>query len=124
MGDERLAQQVDEYAKIAKENPNVDMGLLMMNALQTQKANSVSGKAKRWAYLTSISAPPLGLFFALKYYFSDEDDAKEVAMICVILTVVALLMFWLFGKILFAGSGVSPQQIEQIKPADIYQLTQ
>ena len=51
--DEELAKKIADYQAAAKNNPNVDVGMLMLNALQTQKQNMVSTKAKRWAYLIS-----------------------------------------------------------------------
>lgn len=123
--DEQLAKQVQEYQSLAQENPNINVGMLMMNALSSQKQNLVSIKSKRWAYTISLGAPPFGFLFALKYYaFSDEDDAKQVAWTCIILTVVSVLMFWLASKLLLSGSGTSLQQIQQIKPSDIQQLGQ
>jgi len=98
--------------------------LLMANALQNQRTNTVSAKAKHWAYLIAVGVPPFGLFFAAKYYMSDEDDAKEVGRMCIILTVISVVMFFAFGKLFFSSAGVTPQQIEQIKPSDIQQLYQ
>jgi Na+-driven multidrug efflux pump len=96
----------------------------MMNALATQKQNQVSAKTKKWTYLISIGVPPFGLLFALKYFYSDEEDAKTVAWSCVILTAVSILLFWLLGAAVFSGSGTSVQQLQQIKPTDVYQLGQ
>lgn len=124
MDEKTLSTQVEEYAKVAKENPNVNVGLLMMSALQNSKENNVSGKAKKWAYLVSIGLPPFGFFFALKYFWSDEDDAKNVAWTCVVLTIVAVLMFWLGSKLLLSGSGTSVDQISKLKPSDIIQAGQ
>jgi hypothetical protein len=122
--DKKLEQTIGEYQQVAKENPKVDLGLLMLNALQNQKNNLVSGKVKRWAYLISLGVPPFGIFFAAKYFFSDEDDAVTVAWMCVILTLVSLALLYFGAKLMFSGTGTSPQQIEQIKPSDIFQLTQ
>ena len=122
--DKRLESQINEYQALGKENPNVDVGMLMMNALQNQKQNLVSPKAKKWAYLISVGVPPFGLLFALRYYMGDEDDAKTVAWVCIILTIISVLMFWLGGKLLLSGSGTSMEQIQKIKPSDIMQLTQ
>lgn len=122
--DKNLEEQLKMYQDVAKEHKDVDIAGLMLAALEKQDANKVSPKAKRWAYLISIGAPPFGLFFAFKYYFSSESDAKSVANACVMLTIVAVVGFLLFVKILFSSSGVSTQQIEQIKPKDIYQLSQ
>jgi hypothetical protein len=123
--DEELAKKVAEYQAAAKNNPNINMGMLMINALQSEHQNQVSSKAKKWAYLISISAPPVGLLFALKYFmFSDENDAREVAWTCTILTVITLAVVWFTTKLIFSGSGASIEQIQQIKPSDIIQFTQ
>ncbi|MFA5991382.1 MAG: hypothetical protein WC794_04000 [Candidatus Doudnabacteria bacterium] len=122
--DKKLEQVVNEYQQVATENPEVNLSLLMINALQTQKQNLVSTKIKRWAYLISLGLPPLGILFAAKYFFSDEDDAQTVAWVCVTLTVVSVLAIYLGGKILLSGSGTSVQQIQQIKPSDVMQLGQ
>ncbi len=122
--DKKLETEINEYQQVAKENPNVDVGMLMMNALQNQNQNQVSAKAKHWAYLISIGVPPVGLLFALNYYLGDKDDGKEVAWICVILTVASLVLFLVFGKLLLSGSGTSVEQIQKIKPSDIYQMGQ
>jgi len=122
--DQKLSQEVSEYAALAKENPNVDVSMLMMNALQNQKQNVVSPKAKRWAYTISLGVPPLGLFLALKYYMGDEDDGKQVAWVCVILTVISVVLFWLGSKLLFSGSGTSIDSISKIKLNQIQELGQ
>ncbi|MDE2311894.1 MAG: hypothetical protein KGJ93_02260 [Patescibacteria group bacterium] len=117
--DEQLEQKVSQYATLAKENKNIDVASLMMSALG-QKDNTVSSRAKRWAYLISISLPPFGLLFALKYYvFSGEDDAKTVATSCVILTVLSVGLFWIIGKTMLSSSGTSLEQIQQITPQEI-----
>ncbi len=122
--EKKLAQQVNEYQQVAKETPGVDIGMLMLNALQNQKKNLVSSRVKRWAYLISLGVPPFGILFAAKYFFSDEDDAKTVAWTCVILTAVALVFLYILTKMLFSGTGATPEQLQQIKPSDIMQLTQ
>ena len=122
--DKRFAKQIDEFAQLAKTDKNVDVAALMLNALQNQNKNLVSSKAKKWAYLISISIPPFGFLFALKHYFGDEDDAKQVANICVVLTIISVLAYWLVGKMVFSGSGTSIKQIEQIKPSDALQILQ
>jgi hypothetical protein len=124
--DKRLQQEISEYQNLAQENKNIDVTALMLNALnkQTENGNVVSSKAKKWAYWISVSVPPVGLFFAAYYYFSSEDDAKHVANICVILTIVCLAFIWMLGKTILSGSGTSLDQIQQIKPSDIQQLYQ
>jgi hypothetical protein len=122
--EEKLAAQVNEIQALAKENKNIDTAALLLSALDSHSSNLVPAKQKRWAYLISIAVPPFGLLFALKYFFSDEDDARHTAYACMVLTVVSVLIVYFFSKSLFSTAGVTPQQIEQIKPSDIYQLTQ
>jgi hypothetical protein len=95
-----------------------------MNALQQQETNKLSDKQKRWAYLISLGAPPFGLIFAVKFYLSGKEDGEQAAWICGALTAVSILLFVLLGKVILSSSGTSLKQIEQIKPADIQQLTQ
>lgn len=122
--DKDLEQTVQTYQSLAKNNPNIDVGSLMLNALQTGNQNRISAKTKKWAYLISVAVPPFGLLFALKFYFGEEEDAKATALSCVILTILSLAAFWAIGKLFFSSTGVSVNQIQQIKPQDIMQLTQ
>ncbi len=122
--EKKLERQFDEYLSLHKENKNVDIADLMLNALQNQKKNLVSEKQKRWAYLISIGVPPFGFLFALNFYLSDKEDGKNVGNICVILTVLSVLSFWAITKMLFSGSGASLNQIQQITPANIQQFSQ
>ena len=122
--EKKLEKELQRYQELRKENPNLDVGTLMMNAIQNRKTNLVSPRGKKWAYLISIGLPPFGLLFALRYFFGPEDDAKQAAWVCVLLTVISILSLWLFGKLLFAGSGTSIDQLQQIKPSDIRELTQ
>ena len=123
----KLEQQIAEYAALAKDNKKIDVASLMLNALQSENRNTVNQKAKRWAYFIAIAAPPFGLLLALKYYFSDKDDAKYVANVCVVLTIVSLGLLWFFAHILLSSGNLTPAQLEQIqhiKPSDIQELTQ
>jgi len=124
MSETKLEKTIEEYSKLGKENKNIDVASLMLSALKNEKQNEASPKMKRWAYLVSLGLPPLGLLFALKFYFGDEDDARKTAYICVLLTIASFILLWWTSKLVFTSSGTSVQQIEQIKPSDIYQLTQ
>ncbi len=124
MNEKRLSETLEEYQKLAKENTNIDLSTLALSALANEHRNTLPQKQKNWAYLISVGLPPLGLLFAVKYYLSDEDDAKTTAHICVALTLVGLIILWISIKVFSSSSGVSLQQIQQIKPGDIQQLTQ
>lgn len=123
MSDEKLEEMVKVYADLAKDD-KIDASALLINALEQEDQNRISSKTKRWAYLISIGAPPLGLIFAVWFYFGGKSDGKNSAIMCVILTAVSLLITIILFKVILSGSGASVQQIEQIKPADIYQLSQ
>jgi hypothetical protein len=121
--DDNLAKKVEMYKGLAKENPSVDVGMLMLNAL-SEKQNFVSTKKKWWIYTISSSIPMSGFLFAFYYYFKSEDDAQQVAWIAIILTVCSVLMYWAIGKAALSGSGTSLQQIQQITPTQIQQTFQ
>ncbi len=123
MSDEKLEELVSEYASLASDK-NIDTGALLMDALQRQDQNNIDSKTKRWAYMISIGVPPFGLLFAAWFYFSDKNDGKSSAIICFVLTAVSLIAGFILLKAILSGSGVSTQQLQQIKPSDVYQLSQ
>jgi hypothetical protein len=122
--EKKIEKQISAYQQIAKYNKDIDMPALVMNALENQYKNSVSTKQKHWAYLISVALPPFGLIFAIIFYLSDKDDAKRVANICVLLTVLAGAAFFITGYIMFSSSGVSVDQIQQFNPDNLQQLVQ
>ena len=123
MDEERLQKEFETYRELAKSDKKIDVASLMINALQKQD-NLIPFKQKRWAYLISIALPPFGLIFAVKFFSSGKDDAESSAWTCVALTAFSILMYIIFTKLLFSGSGVDINQLQQIKPQDIQQLTQ
>ncbi len=122
--EKKLEEEFRGYQELAEGNKSVDVASLMINAMQNQNVNMVSPRMKKWAYLVSFGLPPFGLIFAVKLYFSSEADAKHVANVCVVLTVLGLLPLWLFGKMIFSGGGFDAAQIQQINLQDIRQLYQ
>ncbi len=121
---DKLEQEVSEYAKLAKENSNIDVASLMLHALN-EKSNKVSSKMKWWVYMLSVGLPMVGFLFAAYYYFfSDKDDAQQVANICIFLSILCVGIFWITGKIMLSGSGTSLNQIEQITPQEIHDTIQ
>ncbi len=123
MSEQKLEELVNEYATLAKDD-NIDASALLMSALEQEDQNRISPKMKRWAYLISIGVPPVGLLFAAMFYFGDKSDGKSSAIVCVVLTVISCLVTFVIFKSVLSGSGSSVQQIQQIKPADIYELSQ
>lgn len=123
--DKKLTETLEQYQELAKKDKNLDVAALMLSALQKSEENRVSSKTRKWLYILSLGFPPIGVIFALKYYFFDDhDDARHVANMCLILTALVIILTLIFFKSLFSAAGVTPSQVEQIKPSDIYQLTQ
>ena len=123
MSDKKLEEIVTEYAALAKDE-NIDTSVLLINALEQQDQNKISTKWKRWGYLVSVGVPPFGLIFVVLFYFSEYDDGKSSALTCLILTVISSALALIMIKATLSGSGTSVEQLQQIKPADIYQLSQ
>lgn len=124
MSDKQLEELATEYAELAKDK-NIDAATLMINALQQQDQNRLTPKARRIAYLISLGIPPVGYLFALYYFFfREESDAKATAYWCVALTTISIIGSFIFFSLILSGSGQNLEQIQQIKPADIYELTQ
>lgn len=124
MLDDKLAQQIESFREMAKQNKKIDLAELAINALQQQEANMLTPKQKKWAYLVSVGLPPFGLIFAFKFYYSGKDDGEQAAWICAVLTAVSILTFALITRIILSSAGTSLNQIQQIKPSDIQQFTQ
>jgi len=120
--DKKIEERISQFQALGKEDKNVDVAKLMMFSLEN-KGNVVSAKKKRWAYIVSLSLPPVGFLLALKYYFDDEDDARHVANMCVAITIAALLLVWISFRMLSSGpTGTELNQIQQINPKDLQDL--
>lgn len=119
--DKKIEESLSEIQALGKEDKNVDVAKLMMYSLD-QKRNFVSAKKKYWAYIISLSLPPVGLLLALKYYFDEEEDARSLAKMCVLITIFALLLAWFSLKAIFSGTGTSLNQIQQVNLNDYRDL--
>ena len=118
--EKEIEKKLQQYQELAKENKDINAAALMMSELESHAGNRVSGKQKKWAYLISIGLPPLGLFFALKFYFFDsKDDGKRAAIVCVVLTAASIIFGWLTLKMMFSGAGINEQQLQQIQQINL-----
>ena len=117
--EQEASKKIEVYKDLAAENKNVDVGSLMISALEQAQQDEIAAKKKRWAYLVSVGLPPFGLLYALRYYFSDKAGAKRVALICVILTVISLLAAWLIAQMFLASAGPELNQIQSLNPGDL-----
>ncbi len=122
--EERLARDIEEYAKIGKEHKDVNVASLMIHALEQAQRDEIEESKKKKAYMVSVFLPPLGYFFALWYAFSDKPDGKKVAVNCVIITSVTLLLTFLIGKAIFASvPDNTGAQLQNINVTDLLQQT-
>lgn len=123
--EKQVGQQIEEYRKLAEEHKEIDIASLMVNALEQARREGVDRRKKRWAYLISVAAPPLGLFFAAYYAWSGKPDRKRVAINCVILTAVSLFLAWAIAQMFFASLGPDvTSQLQSINADDIQRLLQ
>ena len=120
--DKKLEQQFAQFTELAKENKNIDVSALMLNALEQEQQNRLSKKWKRWAYIISFGFPPFGLLFALKFWFSDKSDGKRAAIICIVITAFTILAAYLFFSILLSSAGINNIQQIQDQPQQLQQL--
>lgn len=122
--EEELAKELNEYQKLGEKDKNIDVSTLVSETIQHYEQNLVPAKQKKWAYLLSVFLPPIGVLFAIGYYLSDKTDAKHVANVCLILTVVLVVFYWLMFKAILSSSGVDLNQLQQVNPQDLQELLQ
>lgn len=112
MTEEELAHQLRQYTELKKENKDIDVAALALAALRSHEANMLTPKEKRIGYLVSLAVPPVGLFYAVKFYASGKDDAKTAAYMCLGLTAASIILFIVLANVMFAGSGLSVDQLK------------
>lgn len=124
--EDEVTKKIQDYQELAKSNKDIDVATLMISALEQAQRDEIDQKKKKRAYLVSVVAPPLGLLYAVRYFFSDKDDGKHVALICVLLTAIACLGVWLIGAMMFSGGGgdTALQQVQNINVGDLKGLLQ
>lgn len=120
----RLEETIKEYAEMAKSNKNIDVASLMVSALQREDQNKLKASTRRWAYILSLGFPPLGYVLALWFFFKSESDAKSTALICAILTTLAIIFTIVLLRMILSGSSTDLEQLQQVNPQEIYDLLQ
>lgn len=121
--EEKMSKKIQDYRDLAKQDKNIDVAALALNALQAD-LQPESVKSARWAYVISLGLPPLGLLVAVKYFLDGTDRAKSIAWTCVVLTFVSITLTILTFNFMLSGSNVSVDQIKQINPQDLQELLQ
>src|SRR4030042_4876172 len=61
--------------------------------IENQK-ETLKAKEGCWkAYLMSVLLPPIGIYYFIKYFFfADEDNAKMIGILSIVLTAVSLVL--------------------------------
>lgn len=121
--EKEISERIGKYQELRSGDKSVDIASLAVNELKNS-GNLVSAKARKWSYAGSLLFPPLGVFIALYFFLSDEQDSNTVAWICLVLTAVIILLLWLSFSLLLSGTGVSVDQIQEINPEELKQLLQ
>jgi hypothetical protein len=122
--EKQLQEELKAYSELAKKDKGIDVASLMMQALEkrTVETDEIALNQKRLGYVVSIGAPPFGLLFAFKFYFSGKSDGKHAAIICVVLTIIAIISVAVIFRTLPSRSGLNAGQLQQINSQDIQQL--
>lgn len=121
----KLESRIAEIAELGKENKNVDVAALLTSALESTDKNMVPASSRRMAYIACLAVPPLGVLIGIKYYWLDEhEDAKQVAAVCILLAIFGFLLFIVFSNLILDSSGLKPEDIEQLNPAEVIQSIQ
>lgn len=121
--EEKLAEEIARIQKLAAENPGVDANLLIERLLAREQQSSLPAKETTKAYMLSLLVPPLGIYYAFKFFFRPEPVARRAAWICLILTALSLFILWALGNTLFSAAP-QLQQIQNLTPQQIQDLTQ
>jgi len=126
--DKQLEKQFQAYEVQARENKNIDVATLMINAMENQNKKLVSPRLRKWAYVISIGFPPFGVLFVPRFYFGQEDDARHTGNVCLVLTAIALVFLilstWVTGKIFFSSAGININQLQNINIKELQDLMQ
>ena len=120
--DEVLAAEIAKIQKLAKENPEIDATALISNLLTKSQEEFLPAKQKTRAYLISLLLPPFGLSYVVRFFWRSEKDAKQTAWTCLALTVFTFLVTWWLASSVFSSPELNG--LQNIKPQDIYELTQ
>lgn len=115
MEEKDLEQRIKSIQNIATENPNVDVGSLMMNMLEHQhEDNNVSDKDKTKGYLVSFFMPPAALYYFVKFFFGDKDDGRRIGTICLLIAILTTLLSLVGSKLMLNSSGIGSQNVSTL----------
>lgn len=115
MEEKDLEQRIKSIQNIATENPNVDVGSLMMNMLEHQhEDNNVSSKDKSKGYLISFFMPPAAIYYFVKFFFGDKDDGRRIGTICLLIAILTTVLSMAASKLMLNSSGIGNQNVNSL----------
>jgi hypothetical protein len=97
MTDEDLEKQLSQLADLAETDKEINITELVEKTLAKKYTNQsyVPTNQRRWAYILSLVFPPLGLYFAARFFFSDKKDALDNAAACIVLVCISVVIYGL-----------------------------
>lgn len=120
--EDEIISEIKKISELAKQNKNVDAGALVESLLSQKSSQNLSGGEIAKAYLVSLLIPLFGIYYAVRFWFRPESNAKKTAIVCLVLTVISSGLFlWIANAIL---SSALLQSIQNINPEQIRELTQ
>jgi len=90
--EEKIAAEIANIEKIAKDDPNIDQTALVTNLLQRKQGETLPAKQVLRSYLVSLFFPPFGLYYVVKFFLRPEPDARRAAWINLALTALAIII--------------------------------
>jgi hypothetical protein len=122
--EEKLAAELAQIGELASKDKKIDASILIESALAHAQQEQLPKKQLKRAYWVSLLLPPFGLYYAFKYFLSQEPGARRVGWVCLILTGVSLFFVWALAQLLFSSTSGTLQQLQGITPQQIRDLTQ
>lgn len=121
--EEKIAAEIAEIQKLARENKEIDANALIANVMARYQNNSGQMPAgqKMRAYLVSLLLPPFGMYYVVKFLMQDDEAAKRVAWICLAITVGSVLATWWMAQTIFSSLG---GQLQSVSPSQLQELVQ
>ncbi|HLC44320.1 MAG: hypothetical protein A2722_01690 [Candidatus Doudnabacteria bacterium RIFCSPHIGHO2_01_FULL_50_11] len=120
--EELLAEEIARIQALSREDKKIDTAALVSDALLRHRASTGTAKGVWRAYLVSLLFPPFGLYYTIRFFFEDSEDARQAAWVCLTLTAVSgFFTLWLLNA---AFSSSTVKQIENISPQQIRDLGQ
>ena len=120
MNEKDLEEQLKQLAELAKKDKEINITELVEKTLAQKYTNTeyVPTNQRRWAYILSFGVPPLGIFFAIKFFFGDKKDGLDNALICFVLTCISVVILAFTFNAALKNPVFKPEQIIDAVPTE------